>query len=356
MVLLKHLTDKDFRVVKQLASQIAGRKPKKGHYDFKVAPEHRRRGRQTAWKDIAQSDLPTIKRWIADDKHHAVEGGSLSNALRHTYRVLHETYKRDLQAGGSIAFLDRMGSTLSNLGKAAVAHVDIASDAFLHAVGITKDRKYSATPTSSDAMHARLHKDAYLGVDDRKGSDNWDYVRKHSTDERAVYEKDGHAKVVWRGTKPDEIFQNKDGLNDLMIAAGESSEMYGLYEDKQKMKELLDEYGDHKVTGSGYSLGGGRAMEVLSSDDIYHRLGQDNTMLAPGITALHPELQDRASRQKFTHVYSNVDGVANSLLAHSGDNHRVLTNYVDPLGAHMFLDDLAKSHPAPEPQGGTKVI
>ena len=38
------------------------------------------------------------------------------------------------------------------------------------------------------------------------------------------------------------------------------------------------------------------------------------------------------------------DAVANALLAHSTDNHRVLTQYGDGLQAHLFLDDLAGSH------------
>ena len=62
--LLDHMSDKHFRVVKQLASQIAGRKPGRKHYDFKVAREHQHRKHQSAFKDIAAADRTEVASWI----------------------------------------------------------------------------------------------------------------------------------------------------------------------------------------------------------------------------------------------------------------------------------------------------
>lgn len=343
--LIENLPDKDWRVVKQLANQIAGRRPGRKHYNFNVAPEHVRRGRHSAFKDIASADRPEVMRWIKGDKHHHVEGGSLANGLRHVFRVMHHTYKRDLAKGGSGNFIDRIGNTLYNAGASIGTQMDVTADKFLNDIGITKDRKYSAVATAEDAMHARLHQDAYMHPDERKGSDGWDYMRDHSTDERAVYERDGKAMVLFRGTRPDAALNNNDLVNDLHIAAGNSGSMAGLADDKAKVNQLLDQYGDHNVNVGGYSLGGGRGIEVMRDQDIYKRLGEDNHFLAPGITVAHDDLSGVASMTKASFTYAHNDMVANALAGHARDNHRILTHYGDGISGHMFLDDLASSHP-----------
>ena len=342
---IDHLSDKNWRVVRQVASQIAGRKPGRKHYDFRVERKHQHRKQKSPFKDIALADRSEVQSWIRDDKHHHVQGGSLANALRHTFHVLHHTYRRDLALGGSIPFLDRIGNTLYNAGASAHAQLDVASDQFLHAVGITKERRYDATATAEDAMHARMHKDSYLHPDERKGTDGWSYMRDHSTDERAVYERDGKAMVLFRGTRPDAALNNNDLVNDLHIAAGESGSMAGLSDDKAKVTQLLDQYGDQNVNVGGYSLGGGRGLEVMRDENIYHRLGEDNHFLAPGITVAHPELADVAGMQKASFTYSHLDPVSNALAGHARDNHRILTHYGDGISGHMLLDDLSNAHP-----------
>ena len=104
---------------------------------------------------------------------------------------------------------------------------------------------------------------------------------------------------------------------------------------------MLDKYGDSNVSLSGYSMGGGKALEVMRDKDIMSRLSNDNVMIAPGITAAHPELEHLARHQKINYVYGSNDVMSNSLLAHSSDNHSVITNEIDPLKSHMLLDKLA---------------
>ena len=51
--IIKQYTGKQFRTIKQLASQIAGRKPGRGHYDFRVPRELQDRRQRNPFKDIA---------------------------------------------------------------------------------------------------------------------------------------------------------------------------------------------------------------------------------------------------------------------------------------------------------------
>ncbi len=147
------LTDKNWRVVKQLAGQISGRKPRRNHHDFGVESHHRRRGGQSPFKDIADSDKSEVAHWIREDKHHHIVGGSLSDAMKHTFHVLHHTYRRDYHKGGS--FFDRIGSTLENIGRAGLSQADILADKFLSGMGLTKSRYENKTyPTKPVYTHA----------------------------------------------------------------------------------------------------------------------------------------------------------------------------------------------------------
>ena len=113
--------------------------------------------------------------------------------------------------------------------------------------------------------------------------------------------------------------------------------------ERKRIHALLDKYGDHNVNLSGYSLGGGRALEVMSDKRLYSRLGEDNWLVAPGVTALNPNLKNYANMTKAHFAYSSSDAVANSLLAHKSDHHHVSYSYDDPLNAHTtYLSDLAK--------------
>ncbi len=82
----------------------------------------------------------------------------------------------------------------------------------------------------------------------------------------------------------------------------------------------------------------------MEDENLYNRLGNENHMLAPGITAAHPNLEKAAKLNKVSYTYGASDGVANALMAHSNDNHKILTHYGDGLQAHLFLDDLADRH------------
>ena len=86
--IVDNFTDKQWRTVQNVASQIAGRKPKRSHYHLNVPRDMQDRRRQSAFKDIANSYKHQIRDWIKDDgehnKHKDMTGGSLSNAMRHT--------------------------------------------------------------------------------------------------------------------------------------------------------------------------------------------------------------------------------------------------------------------------------
>jgi len=355
------LTDKNWRVVKQVAGQIAGRKPRRGHHDFRVEPHHKRRGGQTPWKDIADSDRNEIAEWIREDGHSIVEGGNLSDALRHTFHVMHHTYRRDANVAGAAGgghvgggFLDRIGSTLDNIGRAGKAQFDVMSDKFLSGMGITKSR-YKNNISDEASIYARLNQDAYLKGTGRGSiakSDGYEYLSDHSTDARAVYRKDGKLRVIFRGTRAGDAaaFKNNDLFKDASIAFGDTSEMMNIDDERTKVNQLFDEYGDGNVEFGAYSLGGGTALELMADDSIYKRLGEHNHMLAPGITALNPNLKKVSKLHKAFFTYHHNDAVANSLMAHSNDHHNVLTDQDDPLKAHLFLDRLAGANKSQDPE------
>ena len=346
--LVTNLKDNHWRMVQMAASQIAGRKPGRRHYDYQIERTHQHRTHASAFKDIASSDKHQIAEWIAGDGHKAVTGGSLADAMRHTFHIMHKTYRREANAakGGSIGgFLGRLGGTFKNLAESAGTQADILADDFLHRVGIRQKRKYQDGEIHYDhSVAARIAKDAYLSPDGRKGTDGWSYDRDNSSEYYATYLKDGRARVHFRGTKPLAALENADLANDLKIGMGDSSDIVGLADRKHLVSRLLDKYGDGKVTVDGYSLGGASAMEIINSK-LGKRLGNDNYLLAPGITAANEHLREYSHNQKSHFIYHHNDMVANSLLTNSTDNHTVLYNNANPITSHMFLDEISNANP-----------
>ena len=362
--LVDSYTDKQWRTIQNVASQIAGRKPKRSHYHLNVPREMQDRRRQSPFKDIAHSDRTQVRDWIKEDgdhsNHASMTGGSLSNALRHTLHVAHHVYRRDVRShvenhrqGGNVfddigsaiqdapKGLKRIGDTLEGTGRALGVQADIMGDKFLNEVGIRKHKKYqSADVDDKMRLHARFAKEVYK--DERGDVDGYKYLAEDSTKDYGVFEKDGKAMMVFRGTDPKKALKNNDLIDDARIATGTTLELATNKSAKDKINELLDRYGDHNVDTSGYSLGGGRQLQLLNDSSIYKRLGDENYSLAPGLTAMNANLKKYSSYDKMHYVYAHNDAVANSLLAYKNDNHSVFYDYTDPLKAHLFLDDLAK--------------
>ena len=379
-------TSSQWKEIQNAAHQIAGRKPKRNRYNLRVPRHLQDRRRQSAFKDIANSDRNQVRDWVREDGSHNDhiehgQNGSLSNAFRHTLHVMHHVYRRDLQehhdrVGGGLfedvgnfvqkdvieagakqvqnevenvnraitkdipKGLERVGNTLEGTGKMMGVQADIAADDFLNKVGIRKQKRYhSAHITDEMTLHARLNKEVYKG--ERGDVDGWSYLSKDSNNDYGVWEKDGEAMMVFRGTDPSKAFKNMDLVDDGRIATGTTLELDTNKSARDKMLELLDRYGDHKVNTSGYSLGGGRQLQLLNDNDIYSRLGDKSYSLAPGLTAFNPNLKKYSTYDKVHYVYGHNDMVANSLLANKNDNHSVFYNYSDGLKAHLFLDDLA---------------
>ena len=395
--IVQRYSGKQFRTIKQYANQLAGRKPARGHHDYRIPREWQDRRQKNPFKDIASSDAPTLARWIRADGHHAdharsYKSGSLSNAFRETIGTMHKVLRRDFHehlqehhkdlhsqlkekhVGGGLGSLlrdgwntvtssvksaaDKFGSDVSTglkrthdvldaTAKSVGAQTDVFADKFLHDIGLRNQRKYQdAEVTDGMRLHARIAKSAYGSVDSREDVGDWKYLQGDSTDDYAVYHNKNTGKAVFhfRGTRPKEALlgQNADLLEDAKIAAGTTATMSGIDDARSRIRGLLDRYGNHNVDLSGYSLGGGRMLEAMNDKQLFSRLGDESYAIAPGITTLNPDLQKYASNSKTNFAYAANDGVSNALLGQKNDRHHIFFNYKDPVSAHTtFLNDLA---------------
>ena len=340
---LRKMSDKDFRIVKQVANQLAGRKPRRGHLNYNVQKQDTDRRHQNPFKDIAKAHRNELISWIKEDGHTRNDAGELGDAFRKTLHTLHRAHVAEVKKGGSIDFIRRTGSTLHNLGKTYGAQADILADDFLSKVGLRKRRYTSAEVDEQTRLHARLALETYKGADKREAVDGWAYNRDHSTDHWGVYEKDGHRIIHARGTDPGQALFNSDLANDAQIAVGDHPSI-GAGDLKHKIKQLLDESGDGNVSLSGYSLGGSKMLSAaLNDSDIHSRISDKNVVISPGFTAASDRRM--ANLDKMQYVYHAHDAVANNLLQHSTDNHKVHydANKLNPVDYHTeYLKDLAK--------------
>ena len=337
---VRNLRPSHYKLVQHAASQIAGRKPKRHAPNFKIGAE-RHRGRFSAFKDIASSTQQEIAQWMKDDGHEHVEGGSLSEAFQKTVHVMHE------RRGGSFDLSDlhvgKVDSVMKNLANTARVQVDVGADDFLTRIGLRHERKYKSGKISDNfKQHAKLHKDAYQSLDDREGTDMYEYLQKYSNDNIAAYKHRENGRVVaaFRGTSPDAMVNNGDLVSDIHVAAGDirNDSNYSSY--KNTVKNLLDEYGDGNVSLSGYSLGGSKVEALMQEKDLRSRLGQA-VSIAGGASPLDKDLQLKAEDTKVSHIYHHNDMVAAAKLQHSGSHHTVLYDQADSVKSHMFLDRLA---------------
>ena len=349
---VSNLTEKHWRTVQNVAHQIAGRKPRRSHHHLNIPRELQDRRRQSAFKDIASSAKHQIVSWMKEDGHHhdhvaSAHGGSLSNAMRHVIHTAHHVYQRENQqrTGGGLNLpngIKRLGAMLHHTGKSLGVQADVASDQFLHKVGIRKKLKYKSAENNDQLrFHARLNQEVYK--ENRGDVDGFKYSHEDSTKDFGVWQKDGRAMMVFRGTDPSKALGNNDLIDDARIATGLTGEFTTNDAAQMKIKELLNRHGDHHVNVSGYSLGGGRMLQAISSGGIYDRLGSDNFALAPGLTAVHPQFERFANFSKVQYAYHHNDAVANSLLAKKDDRHHVFYDEANPVNAHLFLDKLAAS-------------
>ena len=339
---IDNLRPSHFKLIQHAASQIAGRKARRHAPNFKITASERRRGRHSPFKDIADSQQHEVSKWVKEDGHQYVEGGSIGEALQETLHVMHGRL-----GGGfdlSDLHIDKIGSVMHNLAGSALVQADIAGDDFLHRVGLRHERKYKDAKISDTFReHGRLHKDAYKEMESRGGTKAYEYMKEHSADQYATYKhrKNGKVVVAFRGTSPKEMHNNNDLVDDVHIASGKMKDSSSYNTHKQHVKNMIDKFGSGNVSLSGYSLGGGRAEALTQEKDLRSHLGQ-TISIAGGASPYDNQLKQKASDLKVSHIYNHSDPVANSKLAHSGINHSVFYGEYDGVKAHMsILDKLA---------------
>ena len=309
-----------------------------------MTPEERKRGRYSPFKDIADSQQSEVANWIKEDAHHHIEGGSIGEAMQHTLGIMHQRAK----VGGGFRLSDlhvaKIHSVMKNLAGSARVQLDVASDDFLHRIGLRHERKYKNKKIPDVFReHARLHKDVYKTMGERKGTAEFDYLHEDSTDKYGSYrnKKTGHVVVAFRGTKPKQMLNNSDLVDDFHIMSGRIKDSSSYDSHKQHMLNMIKKHGSGKVSMSSYSLGAGRAEELTQDKDLRSHIGQ-TISIAGGATATDEKLKQKASDLKISHIFNHSDPVANAKLAHSGVNTHVLYDKANGLSAHMsILDDLA---------------
>ena len=328
-----------YKVIRHAAGQISGRKPKKYHYNYNLPRDKQHRARQSPFKDIADSSQQQMIQFMKNDAMTRQMGGGLFSAFEDVADVIHNEVKKNQ------SILDDkitpLKNTLGNLAGTAGVQTDVEVDDFLHKIGLRHHRKYQSSDVDDNLhAHALLQKDAYMKLDNRKGTDRFEYLKQHSTDKYGVYldqNNDGKIVMAFRGTDPKEAIHNNDLIEDMNIAAGNVNAISEFDDYRNKLSSLLDEYGDGNVSLSGYSLGGAKAVALTRDKQFRSRLG--TTMaLSPGMTVTDSDLAAKAHDTKIQYYYKHTDPVANALLSHGGSNHHVWYDEKNPLNAHMTLD------------------
>ena len=342
MEYIQNLKPNQFRLIRHAASQIAGRKAKKYTHNYELPRHLQHRNHQSPFKDIADSSKEELINYFKEDGH---KNNDLFRAFGHTVDLMHKTVKHHSEKGGGLSsHLNKIKRTLGSLANTARVNIDVTADDFLHRIGLRQERKYESGEISKTFRdHARLHKDAYLKLNERKGTDQYDYLKADSTDKYATYKHKQNGKVVvaFRGTKPDSALLNHDLMKDMHIAAGEVSKLDQMHDYVNHIQNMVKKHGSGNVSLSGYSLGGSEAVQLTQDERIRSDLGQ-TVALAPGHSPLDDLHKQKATDHKVSYIYHHNDAVANNLLEHSGSNHHVLYNSADPVKSHLFLDRLAK--------------
>ena len=335
---LRNLKPSHFKLLQHAAGQIAGRKPRRSAPNFNVPRHRQHRARESPYKDIAGSTQNELVSWMKDDAHHAQVGGGLHSAFVDTMDVLHGYYKK--AEDKTVPHVKKIGSALTNVANTGRVQLDVAADDFLHRAGLRHHKKYESGEINDEFKdHMELHKDAYMGVEDRKGTKRFQYLKRHSTDKYGTYlDRNGKVVVAFRGTSPKQALNNNDLIEDAHVASGDVTNMSDYASYKNHVKSMIDEYGSGNVSLSGYSLGGSKAVQLTQENELRSHLG-NTVALAPGMSPLDSDLAKKANDHKISYMYHHNDNVANALLQHSGANHTVQYNETDPVKAHMILDN-----------------
>ena len=337
MEYIQNLKPSHFKLLKHAAGQLAGRKPRRTAPNFNIPREKQYRAQSSPYKDIADGTKKDLLEWIKEDGHHPQLGGGLHSALVDSFDTLHK-YHKNIE-DKTIPHVRKIKGALNNVANTARVQIDVEADDFLNRVGLRHHKKYKDDKLSDDVKdHFDLHRDAYKSLEDRKGTDKFKYLQKHSTDDYATY-LDNNNKIVvaFRGTSPDKGIINNDFVQDIHVAAGDVRGMSAYKDYKNHIKNMIHEYGSGNVSLSGYSLGGSKAVELTQDKELRSHLGT-TTALAPGMSPLDANLKQKATDHKIEYFYHHNDGVANSLLSHSGANHTVHYSQKDPLKSHMILN------------------
>ena len=338
---IENLKTREFNQIRHAAGQIAGRKATKHTHNYELPRDLQHRKHQSPFKDIASSSKQELIQYFKEDSH---KNDDLFRAFSHTVGLMHKTVKHHEDKGGSLSdHLQRVKRTLGSLANSARVNIDVTADDFLHRIGLKQERKYQSGEISNTFRdHARLHQDAYLKLNERKGTAQYDYMKEDSTDRYATYKHKQNGKVVvaLRGTKPQDMLLNNDGVTNLHIAAGKVGEMNHYDDNVNHVKNMIKKYGAGNVSLSGYSKGGAEAIHMTQDKRIRSHLGQ-TVALAPGHSPLDDLHKQKATDHKISYLYHHNDPVANNLLEHSGANHHVMYDSADPIKSHLFLDRLA---------------
>jgi len=336
MKYIQNLKPSHFKLLKHAAGQLAGRKPRRTAPNFNIPREKQYRAQSSPYKDIADCSKKELIKWLKEDAHHPQVGGGLHSAIVDSFDTLHKHYKA--AEDKTVAHVRKIKGTLDNVANTARVQVDVEADDFLNDVGLRHHRKYKDDRVSDDMKdHFDLHRDAYKSLDEREGTDRFEYLQKHSTDDYATYlDKNGKVVVAFRGTSPSKGHLNNDFIQDIHVAAGDVRGMSAYKDYKNHVKNMIDEYGSGNVSLSGYSLGGSKAVQLTQDEDLRSHLGT-TVALSPGMSPLDSQLKQKARDHKIDYFYHHNDGVANALLAHGGANHTVKYHQKDPFKAHMIL-------------------
>lgn len=341
MEYIKNLKPNQFRLIRHAASQIAGRKAKRTTHNYNIPRNQQIRDHNSPYKDIADSSKNDVLQYLNEDSH---QNDHIFQALVHSVDLMHRHVKHHTEAGGSLSdHLNKIKRTLGSLANTAKVNIDVTADDFLNRIGLRHEKKFKNGKISDTFRdHATLHKDAYMKLAERKGTDKYDYLKQDSTDKYATYKhkQNGNVVVAFRGTKPDSALLNHDAMKDLHIATGHVGKLDHMDDYVNHVQKMIKHHGSGNVSLSGYSLGGAEAVHLTQDKRIRSHLGQ-TVALAPGHSPLDDLHKAKATDHKIAYLYHHNDAVANNLLQHSGTNHTVLYNETNPIRSHLFLDRLA---------------
>ena len=86
---VENMAPHHYEVVRQAAHQIAGRKPKRKHYNFNIPRENQHRARYSPFKDIADASQQQMIQIMRDQGVKRMQGGGLFSAFEDVVSTIH---------------------------------------------------------------------------------------------------------------------------------------------------------------------------------------------------------------------------------------------------------------------------